>query len=225
MNDHPDKVATSADRTETHLAPQLRAVVDKTKRELFLVSPYFVPGTKGVELLAALHRRGVRVVVITNSLGSTDGVAVHSKYHLYRKALIEAGVELYEMKRAAQGVERNKSMGPFGSSGSSLHAKTFAVDRSRVFVGSFNFDPRSARLNTEMGFVIESPALAETIADWFAREVPTRAYQVTLGDAGRLRWIDRHDGMEALQEEEPGTGVWRRFAVAVLSVLPIEWLL
>ena len=111
------------------------------------------------------------------------------------------------------------------SSASSLHAKTFAVDRSRVFVGSFNFDPRSARLNTEMGFVIDSSALADALARRFADEVLARAYQVGLGDTGQLHWIDRHDGVEVVREEEPGTGVWRRFAVAVLSVLPIEWLL
>jgi putative cardiolipin synthase len=99
------------------------------------------------------------------------------------------------------------------------------VDRSRVFVGSFNFDPRSARLNTEMGFVIDSSGLADALAQRFTDEVPTRAYRVGLGDTGQLHWIDRHDGGEVVQEEEPGTGVWRRFAVAVLSLLPIEWLL
>src|SRR5690606_15573358 len=88
IEDHPDKVATSADKTETHLAPQLREIVAKTKHELFLVSPYFVPGKQGVELLADVRKRGVRVVVITNSLGSTDGVPVHSKYQHYRKPLI-----------------------------------------------------------------------------------------------------------------------------------------
>ena len=79
----------------------MREVVDKTKRELFLVSPYFVPGKKGVELLAGVRQRGARVVVITNSLASTDGVPVHSKYQLYRKPLLEAGVELYEIKPTA----------------------------------------------------------------------------------------------------------------------------
>ena len=112
VNDHPDKVVTSADKTETHLAPQLREVVDKTKRELFLVSPYFVPGKQGVDLLAGVRQRGARVVVITNSLASTDGVPVHSKYQLYRKPLLEAGVELYEIKPtagAASGVRRRLS--------------------------------------------------------------------------------------------------------------------
>ena len=76
-----------------------------------------------------------------------------------------------------------------------------------------------------MGFVIDSSALADAPAQRFADEVPTRAYQVGLGDTGQLHWIDRHDGVEVVREQEPGTGVWRRFTVAVLSVLPIEWLL
>ena len=109
VNDHPDKVATSAAKTETHLAPQLREVVDATKRELFLVSPYFVPGKRGVDLLAGVRQRGARVVVITNSLASTDGVAVHSKYQLYRKPLLQAGVELYEIKPTAGALHERRT--------------------------------------------------------------------------------------------------------------------
>ena len=100
--DHPDKVLTSSAKTETHLAPKLREVVEKTKRELFLVSPYFVPGKNGVALLAGVRQRGARVVVITNSLASTDAVPVHSGYRLYRRQLLEAGVELYEIKPTAR---------------------------------------------------------------------------------------------------------------------------
>ena len=107
VNDHPDKVLTSSAKTETHLAPKLREVVDHTKRELFLVSPYFVPGKHGVALLAGVRQRGARVVVITNSLASTDGVPVHSKYQLYRKALLQAGVELYELKPTAGAAPAN----------------------------------------------------------------------------------------------------------------------
>ena len=101
---------TSAAKTETHLAPKLRQVVDDTKRELFLVSPYFVPGKQGVDLLAGVRQRGARVVVITNSLASTDGVPVHSRYQRYRKALLQAGVELYELKPTA-GAQRGAAFG------------------------------------------------------------------------------------------------------------------
>jgi cardiolipin synthase C len=118
VNDNPDKVLTSSAKTETHLAPQLRQVVDKTKRELFLVSPYFIPGKQGVELLAAVRQRGARVVVITNSLASTDGVPVHSKYKLYRKALLQAGVELYELKPTTGALHERRSGGLRGPTGS-----------------------------------------------------------------------------------------------------------
>ena len=100
VNDHPDKVLTSAAKTETHLAPHLREVVDKTKR-----------GKQGVELLAKVRQRGARVSVITNSLASTDGVPVHSKYKLYRKALLQAGVELYELKPTTGALHERRSGG------------------------------------------------------------------------------------------------------------------
>ena len=197
-------------------------------RELRLVSPYFVPGSAGVEALAVIARQGVKVAVLTNALEATDVAVVHAGYAKRRKSLLAAGITLFELKRGSSGSRKRVGWtggSGSGSSGSSLHAKTFAVDRAQVFVGSFNFDPRSARLNTEMGFVIDSAALADALAQRFAHEVPARAYQVGLGDTGRLHWIDRHDGVEVVREAEPGTGVWRRFVVALLSVLPIEWLL
>ena len=112
-----------------------------------------------------------------------------------------------------------------GVSNSSLHAKTFSIDDAQLFIGSFNFDPRSARLNTEMGFVIDSPALARSIADSFARDMPSRAYEVRLTPDGALQWIDRSSGSEVVHFEEPGATVWKRFVLRLLSWLPIEWLL
>ena len=129
VNDNPDKVRTSSSKEETHLAPELREVVDHTKRELFLITPYFVPGKRGVGLLADVRRRGARVVVLTNSLASTDGVPVHSHYKLYRKPLLEAGVELSEIKPKANpqpghawGTGFFGERGAGASSGASLHA-------------------------------------------------------------------------------------------------------
>jgi putative cardiolipin synthase len=113
-------------------------------------------------------------------------------------------------------------VGGSGSSRASLHAKTFAIDRSRIYVGSFNFDPRSARLNTELGFVIDSPALARQLAEAFAEGIPERAYRVRLDAGARLEWTD---GRDVVYDREPGTSVGLRVAVAALSLLPIEWLL
>jgi putative cardiolipin synthase len=205
--------------------PRLKELFGTPAREMDLVSPYFVPGAKGVEYFRALTARGVRVRIMTNSLEATDVAAVHAGYARRRKPLVRAGVRLFEMKRMAPRAQERSLGGSVGSSGSSLHAKTFAVDRSRVFIGSFNFDPRSARLNTENGFVIESAALAQTIADALSETIPLRAYTLGLDRTGSLVWAEGELCGDAQQRREPGAGFWRRFGVGVLSYLPIEWLL
>lgn len=206
------------------LADRLRQVIGAPTSELELVSPYFVPGSKGVDAFAAMTGRGVKVTVLTNSLEATDVAAVHAGYAKRRKSLLEAGVKLFEMKREVAGATP-RDRGLTGSSGSSLHAKTFSVDRARVFVGSFNFDPRSERLNTEMGFVIDSPELARRIADNFANGIPERSYEVRLSSSRELQWVERSDGGEIVHDVEPGTTFLERAMVALLSLLPIEWLL
>lgn len=131
------------------------------------------------------------------------------------------GVRLFELKRNSS-VPEPSGVGPLGSSASSLHAKTFTADRSRVFIGSFNFDPRSAMLNTENGFIIESPAMAQTISDAFTSQIPQRSYEVKLGATGELEWIERRGGEAVVHTEEPGVSKWRTLVVSVLSVLPIS---
>lgn len=164
------------------------------------------------------------VSVFTNALEATDVAVVHAGYAKRRKALLEAGIRLYEMKREIAS-PRIRDRGLTGSSASSLHAKTCAVDRQRVFIGSFNFDPRSARLNTDMGFIIDSPRLAEAMAEAFASAIPELAYEVRLAPDGKLVWIERQDGEEKVLAREPGTRFWQRLAVRLIGWLPIEWLL
>jgi putative cardiolipin synthase len=170
----------------------------------------------------------VNIRILTNSLEATDVAAVHAGYAKRRKALLQSGIALYELRRAGtpgREAEARPGVGPIGSSGSSLHAKTFSVDGARIFVGSFNFDPRSARLNTEMGFVIDSEALAQRVEALFDRRVPETAYEVRLAQNGQLYWIERRGGAIERYDSEPGASVWRRAGVAFLSLLPIEWLL
>jgi len=206
---------------------RLKALLEVATAELKVISPYFVPGAAGVAYLSELAKRGVKVAVLTNALEATDVAAVHAGYSKRRVPLLRAGVALFELKRGASAPRRSsrRRTGSVGSSGSSLHAKTFAIDNERVFVGLFNFDPRSARLNTELGFVIDSPVLAGLITEAFAVRVPHRAYRVQLGDRGRLEWEDRRDHETITHEAEPGTGWWQRFGVSLLAALPIEWLL
>ena len=179
-------------------------------------------------VLRSMAKSGVEIAVLTNSLEATDVAAVHAGYAKRRKPLLKAGVKLFEMKRTAtiESVRHpDTSSGSGGSSASSLHAKTFSIDGSRIFIGSFNFDPRSARLNTEMGFVIDSPPLAQSIAGTFAQRMPASAYEVRLAPDGTLRWIEHDGSKEIVYDNEPGTTFWKRLGVSLMSMLPIEWLL
>ena len=141
----------------------------QSETDLLIVSPYFVPGKAGTEALVAAAQRGVRVRIVTNSLASTDVGAVHAGYKKSRRKLLEGGVELFELKPT---VDANtgaaKKLSFSGSSAASLHAKTFMIDRQRVFIGSMNLDPRSVQINTEIGILIENPQLTRAPGnpDW-----------------------------------------------------------
>lgn len=190
---------------------------------LDLVSPYFVPTDKGVALFRRLEEQGVEVRILTNSAAATDVLAVHSGYARHRKELLAAGVELYEMKPVGPAQRRGGSGSGFSlSSSSSLHAKTFAMDGDRVFVGSFNFDPRSHRLNTEMGLILNSPELAQRLSNVFGPGLMQQAYRVQMDDDGDLFWSD---STGEVMTNEPGTSALDRGMLWFFSVMPIEGLL
>jgi len=224
VSDDPAKGLGRVDG-ETMLPHQLERIIGEPRTHVDLVSAYFVPTKTGTEALTALARDGVEIRILTNALEATDIAIVHAGYAKWRKALLQAGIRLYELKRLSPRLERHADSGRFGSSGASLHAKTFSVDHARVFIGSFNFDPRSARLNTELGFIIESPTLAKDIEDAFNDHIPQEAYEVHLSDTGDLYWIERHDDRLLRHDTEPGASLWKRAVVWFASLLPIEWLL
>lgn len=183
-----------------------------------------MPTDEGVALFEQMEKRGVDVRILTNSAAATDVLAVHSGYARHRKELLRAGVELYEMKAVGNDNRKHASGGAGFSlnSLSSLHAKTFAVDGDRVFVGSFNFDPRSAKLNTEMGLILESPELAGQLVSAFGPDLNRLAYQVELDDEADLIW---KDGADEILTDEPGTSAFERGLHWFFSLLPIEGLL
>ena len=215
LSDPADKVQ-GGDEARWLIRPLAEAML-QAKRSLYLVSPYFVPGERGLQALRELRKKGVDVQVLTNSLAATDVMAVHSGYAPYRKPLLQAGVGLFELK--PQG-ERDSSL--FGSSGASLHTKAFAVDDDTGFVGSFNIDPRSISLNTEMGVLFHDPETAAALDRLFRAKADGRySYRVLLRD-GSLRWEDAAVQPPAEWTREPDTSWWQRAAVVVLGWLPIE---
>ncbi len=209
------------------LTARLQDLIGRPRATFDLVSAYFVPTRDGTRRLTALADGGVAIRVLTNSLDATDVTAVHAGYAKRRRALLEAGVRLFELRRTAPRLARRerRRSSRLGSSSSSLHAKTFAVDGEKVFVGSFNFDPRSARLNTELGIVIESASLAGAVRETFDDEVAETAYEVVLAGNGRMLWCEVVDGRFVRHGHEPDASAWRRALVMVLSFLPIEWML
>jgi len=197
------------------IAAEIADALREARHEALLISPYFVPGKAGLALLRELRGRGVHVSVVTNSLAATDVVAVHGGYAKYRPALLAAGITLFELKPTPS--EERASL--LGSRGASLHTKAFAVDGALAFVGSFNLDPRSAALNTEMGAFVRHPRVAGEVAAEHARLAqPSRSWEV-VRDGGRLGWREA-DG--TLLRSEPMAGLWRRALAALVQRLPVE---
>jgi putative cardiolipin synthase len=194
--------------------------IQASSRQVLMFSPYFVPGIGGTMALRRLAREGAQVCVLTNSLSATDVAAVHSGYAHYRLPLLESGVRLFEMKVAPVFEEGPRFR--LGSSRGSLHTKAVAIDGERVFVGSFNIDPRSSNLNCEMGVWIRSQPLAAEMATLFHNGTdPRRAYSLSI-ERSRLTWSERLDGLEVRHTREPNASLWRRLVVRILEKFPIE---
>ncbi len=206
------------------LGGRLLKAVGKIESRLDGVSAYFVPGADGTKAFTDLEESGVQVRILTNSLEATDVLPVHAGYSKRRTSLLKGGVELFELRRQSAASVAKSKLNPFGSSGASLHAKTFAVDGQRIFVGSFNFDPRSARLNTELGLLIDSEFLAGALHQAFDDGFGGSAWQVEKRNGG-LVWIEPDDPATPPLTAEPGANIWRRAAIKIIGWLPVEWLL
>jgi len=221
LYDPPEKAEA---RASHNIFSVLDALVSNARTEVLIENAYFVPRDHGVELTAALHARGVRVRVLTNSLASNDLVSVHSGYQKYRDDLLENGVEMYEL-RPDSSMQQLRWSAVSAKSRAGLHAKAMVVDRRYVVVGSYNLDPRSADINTELALLIDSPAFAKKIAEFFDDGVkPENSYRVTL-EQGRLRWTTSDGGTVRVYTHEPETSWWRRFSADTLGILPIHSML
>jgi len=223
--DDPAKTLDREARTDLLMLSGLAAGGERPAATFDLISPYFVPAERGTAFLEGLARSGIRVRVLTNSYSATDVSVVHSGYAKRRCDLTRAGVKLFEMKGTIDRGARGEGART-GSSNASLHAKTFASDGARIFVGSFNFDPRSALLNTEMGLVISSPALASRLTRFFDDTIPGIAYEVRArADGDCVDWLERTQAGDVRHETEPETGWWRRAWLEFLMLMPLDWML
>jgi putative cardiolipin synthase len=196
----------------------LGPLLASARAKLEIISPYFIPGDAGTTRLTEMAGQGVEIAVLTNSLAATDVTAVHGAYARYRKALVQGGIRLFELKPyEARG---RKSI--FGSISASLHTKAFTIDDRLGFVGSMNFDPRSASLNTEMGLLFEHEGLVRQIGAIFADETsPRKSYRVRI-EAGRILWQDEEEGAVRTWRDEPEAPARRRLMATIIALLPIQ---
>ncbi|MGI9245088.1 MAG: phospholipase D family protein, partial [Steroidobacteraceae bacterium] len=220
-----DDPRKASERRRRHAAQVMLDALDRTfgeaREELLAASAYFVPGRKGAGDLIRLRRRGVRVSIVTNSLASNDVPTVHAGYTRYRRALLRAGIELYEYQRFGNHPRRHLGT----STSNALHAKTLVIDRRLAWIGSFNLDPRSSRLNTEMAVLLESESLGRDLASRLLRDLePDRSWRVMMRPGSReLRWHGLRAGAPVELDREPDAAwYWRAWVRAARQFPYIE---
>ena len=226
LADAPAKIA-GEDNPE-QFEPVAQSIADlmaTASEDVTVISPYFVPGDKGVALMRELIDRGVRVRVLTNSLATTDSPLVHIGYSRYRRALLKAGVELYELRPVLG--QKKQRFHPFKSGRASLHAKSIVIDHRTVFIGSMNMDARSARTNSEMGIVIRSTSVAHQVESLFDDVVGDGSYELSLAKNGHgLEWtVDDGGDSHRVWHRDPDTSLLLRFGLKLLSPLAADGLL
>ena len=231
VNDSPSKIRAKA-KKEQHLNFQLLNRLEKPEQSVDIISAYFVPEKKGEKMLSELAQNNIHVRVLTNSFTANDVFLVHAFYGKYRKKLLKNDVELYEFLSAPETENLNANTDELaakakvslkGLSRSSLHAKLMAIDQKQVFIGSFNFDPRSAYLNTEIGVLLDSPNLAKSVHQTMDQNLSKYAYKLVLDANNKINWkIKRHDGSIKTYHKEPKMKWWQKAGVKMISWLPLE---
>ena len=217
---------TKSSPTETNLVQQLRTLLGRPSKQLTIISSYFVPTKDGVDTLVALADAGIEIKILTNSFDATDVTAVHSGYSQWRPKMLKAGIKIYELKSTASEEKReNKLWKARSQSSTSLHAKTFAIDDHQVFIGSYNVDPRSANINTEMGVIINDEELARQLHETLSDDLLGQAYEVKLLEGGQLQWHTVQDGEKVIYGAEPKVDIADHTWLTIMSWLPIDWLL
>lgn len=225
LADRPVKIASRTSLAEKQtIANNVAALIRSAKKDVLIISPYFVPGDKGVALMRSLIERGVHIHILTNSLATTDAPIVDIAYSRYRESLVKMGVDLREL-RPKIGEARPRFRG-FGNSTAGLHAKAIVIDNRTVFIGSLNMDARSAHTNTELGIVFRSPAIAAEVTGLFESIAKYGCYKLKLvGHSDKLEWIGEGPGAERVWYHDPGTTLLERIIVKLLKPFAPEQLL
>ena len=199
-------------------------LTELAEREFVIETAYLIPTKEGIAKVAKMTERGVRIRILTNSFRSNNHSSVHAHYKKYRKAMLEAGIELHELRPDPAILEHYKQVeSRVAESHAGLHTKAFVVDRRLSMIGSYNMDPRSRIWNSEIGLLIDSEEFAEKVLEIMETDLePVNSYRVTLDEKDKLQWTaEGPDGPE-VWNKEPGTTAWKRFTLRFMSWIPME---
>ncbi len=218
--DPPLKLRQRQGGADQSTARALMTAMDRARSEVLLITPYFVPEEYGADFFVGLVERGIRVRIITNSLASTNHAYVHAGYKAYRNQLLEAGVELYELRAdALQNLGELPADDPLKLT---MHTKGAFIDDDLFFVTSMNWDPRSIKLNSELGVLIESRQLVDGLRLNFEEDISDFTFRVGIDDEGRAVWDDVSGDQIVRRYSDPGAGAFSRFVSGLTGLLPVE---
>ncbi|WP_299256122.1 phosphatidylserine/phosphatidylglycerophosphate/cardiolipin synthase family protein [uncultured Kushneria sp.] len=220
--DHPDKPCQPGyPPREMIMGPAIGAMVADTQTHIKIVSAYFVPSERDVIDIEALLEKGVGVTVLTNSLQANDTPVVNGGYAPWRARFLKKGARMHELRHGHRPRRRRKHH--FGIMASSLHGKAMVMDDKKLFIGSFNIDPRSTWWNNEMGLRVEHEGLAAELDGVIERALsPASSFRVERDDQGQLSWLTVDENHKAHRlMKEPGSLLAR--AQKWLGGLPGIW--
>ena len=210
----PENYSIPVNDTVTHRFLQL---LGDAHSEVLLFSPYFIPGNEALDRIKALRAAGVSVRVVTNSLAASDEPLVSIGLERHQTKLLKMGVDLYEMSSTRLKLDHTLR-NLLGSSTGRLHAKLGFLDRKTVLVGSMNLDPRSDKINTEIGMVVHNPELASMILGAFKVDALTGVYRVQLRPGGTgVRWTAIDADTQEELDIDPDTSLLQRLRLMLLS--------
>jgi putative cardiolipin synthase len=199
------------------VANELIELFDSAQSEIVIVSAYLIPTPHLEGAVARALDRGVRVRILTNSIRSNNHLTAHSAYRNHIDTLLGYGAELHEVRIDARDRARYMSS-PVGRKMLALHAKALIIDNDKVFVGSANLDPRSLRINTEMGLLVTSEAFNASVRAALEGDFsPANAWRLELRD-DEVHWVA--DGLELASQ--PAASFMQRLEDWFFSHLPIE---
>lgn len=203
------------------LVGELGKMIAKAKKEIIIVSPYFIPHKSSFEDLKKFTAQGVKVHIIVPSMGANNHTPAHSHYRKYRRQLLQAGARLYEFNFQPSAQQRELcDVPPVQADWIGLHLKTIIVDRQHCYIGTLNLDPRAMRINTEEGLIIHSKALGKELTSHVQELIePANAWELKLNPYDRIRW---HGMSTKPLRRQPARGAMQRITDAIARWIPIE---